>query len=434
VNLDECASYPCASGGTCVDWIFTYVCVCNAGFAGYNCEVDVNECASSPCMHGATCVDSLISSLVPSAYYQCACGAGFTGYNCETDVNECSSLPCQNGATCSQKGADAYACSCIVGFTGVNCDVDANECGSLPCMNTGICLDSSSLIQVGSKTAFGKYKCSCKAGFTGFNCETDINECVSSPCANGASCVESGTQVGFETSVSLKLSKSYVSSLGSTKASADGKLTAAELLKDPEGAALLASLQSQIASNLGVPAKYISITNIATKSVQSGRRLMAQSSAAQAEDFAEDDSQLDDARVPTTHGEEYYTVPSAAELAAMPTSSLRAVKNFRVGRVGYGEVRWLGDTDITGVDLNTAVSINRGEVSVYKGLTKPPVDSKLNKPAVVVLERVSPPKGVRAERFGEKLNEALTKAGAMPIAYQVSTGQWTFAVPNFMEA
>lgn len=112
---------------------------------------------------------------------------------------------------------------------------------------------------------------------------------------------------------------------------------------------------------------------------------------------------------------------------------MTAVKNFRVGRVGYGEVRWLGETDITGVDLDAAVVINRGEVSVYKGVDKPTVDSKLNKPAVIVLERVLPPTGVRAERFGGELKKALTKAGAMPIAYQTSTGQWTFAVPNFME-
>jgi len=229
----------------------------------------------------------------------------------------------------------------------------------------------------------------------------------------------------MKSAVKLSLSKTYVDSLGDNS---DGKLTAAELQADPEGAALLASLQSQIAANLGLSKSSIEIQDIVT-----GRRNLLQSLHSVVDTDTYETSDNQGTSIPVMSGEDYYTVPSSAELAAMPPSSLRAVKNFRVGRVGYGEVRWLGETDITGVDLNAAVSINRGEVSVYKGVAKPSVDSKLNKPAVIVLERVLPPAGVRAERFGGELKKALTKAGAMPIAYQVPTGQWTFAVPNFME-
>jgi len=289
-------------------------------------------------------------------------------------------------------------------------------------MHDSICLDSSSLINSGKKVAFGEYTCTCKKGFTGFNCATDTNECESSPCANGGLCLESGTKTGLSSGLSIKLSSSYVASLG--KKDKDGKITAQELGKDPEGAALIASLRNQIASNLGLDSSHIYIQNIATGV---GRRALQESLV------DEDTFAIDSTQIPTMQREGYYTVPSFHELDAMPAENLLAVKNFRVGRVGYGEVRWLGETDVTGINLDEVVNIKRGEVSIYKGMPKPPIDTKLNKAAVVVLEKVLAPTGVRAERFGDELKKALLKAGAMPIDYQLTNGRWSFGVPNFME-
>ena len=39
IDIDECASNPCQNGGSCVDGINLYTCNCNAGYAGYNCEI-----------------------------------------------------------------------------------------------------------------------------------------------------------------------------------------------------------------------------------------------------------------------------------------------------------------------------------------------------------------------------------------------------------
>ena len=71
VNLDECASYPCANGGTRVDGVFFCTCVCGAGYTGFNCEADVNECLSSPCMNGATCSDSTKVASIMADLYTC---------------------------------------------------------------------------------------------------------------------------------------------------------------------------------------------------------------------------------------------------------------------------------------------------------------------------------------------------------------------------
>lgn len=57
------------------------------------CKTNINECESSPCQYGGTCVDGI-------ARYECVCIPGITGPNCETDIDECQSMPCQNGGMC----------------------------------------------------------------------------------------------------------------------------------------------------------------------------------------------------------------------------------------------------------------------------------------------------------------------------------------------
>ena len=38
LDVDECSSYPCQSGGTCTDGTNEYTCVCVSGHTGENCE------------------------------------------------------------------------------------------------------------------------------------------------------------------------------------------------------------------------------------------------------------------------------------------------------------------------------------------------------------------------------------------------------------
>ncbi|GCC27784.1 hypothetical protein chiPu_0006210 [Chiloscyllium punctatum] len=42
-NINECASNPCVNGGTCVDDVNRYACLCRAGWAGYNCHLTLNS-------------------------------------------------------------------------------------------------------------------------------------------------------------------------------------------------------------------------------------------------------------------------------------------------------------------------------------------------------------------------------------------------------
>jgi len=47
-----------------VDGVFSYGCVCAAGYSGFNCADDINECLSSPCLNGGACAESGFSANV----------------------------------------------------------------------------------------------------------------------------------------------------------------------------------------------------------------------------------------------------------------------------------------------------------------------------------------------------------------------------------
>ncbi|XP_020617440.1 fibropellin-1-like [Orbicella faveolata] len=80
-----CSSMPCRNRGTCLSGFSPhgYRCLCNDGFTGLWCEIDINECASNPCRNGGKCSDLANG-------FKCDCPTGFGGFQCETVIPECS--------------------------------------------------------------------------------------------------------------------------------------------------------------------------------------------------------------------------------------------------------------------------------------------------------------------------------------------------------
>uniref|UniRef100_A0A0K0DJ67 Sushi, nidogen and EGF-like domain-containing protein 1 n=1 Tax=Angiostrongylus cantonensis TaxID=6313 RepID=A0A0K0DJ67_ANGCA len=206
---DLCASAPCTHG-LCVDTLFDRRCVCNEGWTGENCDVNIDDCASQPCQNGGTCTDQFCEDDINT--FNCLCKPGYSGRLCEIRISQCAFSPCMNNGTCHDEGA-SYKCECASGWTGATCEQETGTCDTRPCRNDGQCVNlvadyfcvcpegcqylrdacTESICQNDgecNRTSDGGFHCSCKPGFTGIYCETNINDCARSPCPLGATCID----------------------------------------------------------------------------------------------------------------------------------------------------------------------------------------------------------------------------------------------------
>lgn len=125
-------------------------CVCDPGYTGVNCTVNINECEGVSCGNG-TCMD-LING------FECNCSADFTGLSCDTRIDDCVDVNCNNG-TCVD-GIEDFTCICDPDFTSASCNTSIDDCVNNTCQNEAICIDG---VQ--------SYTCECVANFTGEFCE-----------------------------------------------------------------------------------------------------------------------------------------------------------------------------------------------------------------------------------------------------------------------
>ena len=78
---DNCVGVVCGENRHCVDGVDVYVCTCDAGFVGRQCEVNVDECAGINCSGNGRCIDGVNS-------FSCECDAGYSGVMCEISNRE----------------------------------------------------------------------------------------------------------------------------------------------------------------------------------------------------------------------------------------------------------------------------------------------------------------------------------------------------------
>jgi hypothetical protein len=115
---DACAAAPCLHEGKCIPVGSSFVCLCEPGFRGDDCEINFDDCVPDPCQNGGTCIDGNDSS-------RCECVDGWDGATCQHDVDDCAPNPCKNSGTCVD-AFKSYSCNCQPGFIGADCT------GSLP--------------------------------------------------------------------------------------------------------------------------------------------------------------------------------------------------------------------------------------------------------------------------------------------------------------
>ncbi|KAL9969258.1 hypothetical protein ACROYT_G021454 [Oculina patagonica] len=179
---NPCFHNPCHHDSCCLNG-FTdkgYLCECQAGYTGKQCENDIDECAMKidNCSQNAKCNNT-------EGSFNCSCKPGFSGdgINC-ADIDECAMKidNCSQNAMCNNTEG-SFNCSCKPGFSGdgINC-ADIDECTMKidNCSENAMCNNTE-----------GSFNCSCKPGFLGdgINC-ADIDECAMKidNCSQNAMC------------------------------------------------------------------------------------------------------------------------------------------------------------------------------------------------------------------------------------------------------
>ena len=132
---------------------------------------------------------------------------------------------------------------------------------------------------------------------------------------------------------------------------------------------------------------------------------------------------------------EYQIFPSLEELKKVEQDRdfryLQNVPDFTI-KNAFGSIQWNGKVDVSGIDLDKAVSIEYGKVTVYGDnySNKPPVGMKLNRAAWVTIFLNSDEAVTR-----EDLVESNKESGARFISYvydeSINKYRWVFSVEHF---
>ncbi|GLE06558.1 hypothetical protein PINS_up015952 [Pythium insidiosum] len=208
----------------------------------------------------------------------------------------------------------------------------------------------------------------------------------------------------------------------------DGDSIDVALVEDLTGAEVTSkskdvSAQSSTAASASAPAsRFVSYAEFMSSAM---RETEAEAASAHAKPVS--------AACPSLKNEDYFTVPSYDRLKRMTEQELAQVEGFKVGCKGLGTVEWLGKTDVRHLDLDELIQFEKKEVIVYKDDdNKHPLGTGLNRPAIVELLGVFPPRKTQdPEQYRERVQQRTVDIGATFIDYSPSKGIWRFRVEHF---
>ena len=127
----------------------------------------------------------------------------------------------------------------------------------------------------------------------------------------------------------------------------------------------------------------------------------------------------------------YKTTPSLSTLQAMSIEEIKNVNNFSIENQ-YGIISYKTFTNLTGLNLDQTVTIEKGMVSLFKSNnTYTPVGKGLNKPAIITLFDCKPKKPVPYDEFVKVLRALCETNKAKFIDWNKKTGEWKYSVENF---
>lgn len=171
-SVDRCFrnGKTCSENARCIKMNETYHnCHCEDGFSGngYLCT-NIDDCAEATiCENGGTCIDGINS-------YSCLCTKEFNGQNCEVSLepqNPCRKNPCKNKGICQSEDGKSYVCVCTLGWFGATCDQSVDDCEQSDCQGGGVCIDKHRT-----------YICECPEMRTGPRCQYFTSACEAGSC------------------------------------------------------------------------------------------------------------------------------------------------------------------------------------------------------------------------------------------------------------
>lgn len=148
--------------------------------------------------------------------------------------------------------------------------------------------------------------------------------------------------------------------------------------------------------------------------------------------------------MPKVKHSDYYFEPRVEELAIKESYEpgfCSHVKGFVVGRQGYGSIKFLEETDVRELDLESYIEFKNHEVIVYTDESmKPPIGQGLNKAAEITLCNIKVVdkktgkqyvNGSYVDKLKEKLMKKTAEQGAEFVSYNPVQGEWKFRVQHF---
>ena len=145
---------------------------------------------------------------------------------------------------------------------------------------------------------------------------------------------------------------------------------------------------------------------------------------------------VDPELLPTLTKNGYKITPDLAKLSKMSLEELKTIEDFIIENE-HGKIIFNGLTDVTELNLDKIVQINKKEVLVYPendvDTSKPEIGIGLNKAATVYLYNCFPQnsKLTEAKVINKKLEKAAKMQGAKHIKYDEKNGTWVFRVSHF---
>jgi hypothetical protein len=218
MNVTECLFcdvWPCQNYGSCEKKDSGYGCVCPKFFTGPLCETF--SCDPEVVCFGHGICNPYFNQSKPADLHSnsiCLCENGYSGLDCKVDINECLleggneacgmfhcldkvgrhecdycfQNKCKNGASCDPidaKISTEVKCICTAAYSGTLCDIEQCVDPVVTCNNHGICKEDRDPSKPANEST--NPLCTCH-GYIGLHCETFVDLCTSDPPNGKAKC------------------------------------------------------------------------------------------------------------------------------------------------------------------------------------------------------------------------------------------------------